>query len=100
MHTVQNKVAALKKKKKQTEKGKAEESWLVSSLCVQCVSEISHRKDLFYLFLLMIKVCPTLTFEAASKQTKPMLKSTVSPMRWLSMIQAYVLHCRIGEEDC
>lgn len=26
MHTVQNKVAALKKKKKQTEKGKAEES--------------------------------------------------------------------------
>lgn len=34
------------------------------------------------------------TFEAASKHTKPMLKSTVSPMRWLSMMQAYVLHCR------
>lgn len=33
------------------------------------------------------------TFEAASKHTKPMLKSTVSPMRWLSMMQAYVLHC-------
>lgn len=47
----------------------------------------------------MRKVCPTLTFEAASKQTKPMLKSTVSPMRWLSMIQAYVLHYRIREED-
>lgn len=38
----------------------------------------------------------TPTFEAASKHTKPMLKSTVSPMRWLSMIQAYVLHCRAG----
>lgn len=39
----------------------------------------------------------TPTFEAASKHTKPMLKSTVSPMRWLSMIQAYVLHCRVGK---
>lgn len=27
-------------------------------------------------------------FEAASKHTKPMLKSIVSPIRWLSMIQA------------
>lgn len=40
---------------------------------------------------------PTLTFDAASKQTKPMLKSTVSPMRWLSMMQAYVLHCRANQ---
>ena len=41
-----------------------------------------------------------LTLEAASKQTKPMLKSTVRPMRWLSMMQAYVLHCQTaGEQD-
>lgn len=42
----------------------------------------------------------TPTFEAASKHTKPMLKSTVSPMRWLSMMQAYVLHCRAGRVKC
>lgn len=35
---------------------------------------------------------PRLTLDAASKHTKPMLKSMVSPMRWLSMMQAYVLH--------
>lgn len=34
----------------------------------------------------------SLTFDAASKHTKPMLKSMVSPMRWLSTMQAYVLH--------
>lgn len=28
-----------------------------------------------------------------------MPKSTVSPIRWLSMIQAYVLHYRTGEQD-
>lgn len=46
-----------------------------------------------------MKYSQTLTFEAASKHTKPMLKSTVSPIRWLSMIQAYVLHCRMREQD-
>lgn len=36
----------------------------------------------------------TFTFVAASKHTKPMLKSMVSPIRWLSKTQAYVLHCK------
>lgn len=43
--------------------------------------------------------CHELAFEAASKHTNPMLKSTVSPMRWLSIMQAYVLHCRTARDD-
>ncbi len=67
--------------------------------CAKQLSETpTEEKDL--LFLLMLKQCPILTFEAASKQTKPMLKSTVSPMRWLSMMQAYVLHCKIQGKRC
>lgn len=47
----------------------------------------------------MTKHCPSLTFDAASKHTKPMPKSIVSPIRWLSIIQAYVLHCITRKED-
>lgn len=94
MHTVQNKLAAQKKKKG---------SWGVVisfiTLCAIQLFEITHWKNLFSILLLMIKDCPTLTFEAASKHTNPMLKSIVSPIRWLSIIQAYVLHYRKGEQD-
>lgn len=52
------------------------------------VSVFPDRWGRLFRFLARIEGRRAPTFDAASKQTKPMLKSTVSPIRWLSMMQA------------
>lgn len=52
------------------------------------VSVFSDRWGRLFRVLPRIEERRAPTFDAASKQTKPMLKSTVSPIRWLSMMQA------------
>jgi len=90
MHRVQNKLEATKKR----------QGTLRSHIYFH---HTMYNTDiwgvLFSRTVLITKGCPALTFEAASKHTKPMLKSIVSPIRWLSIIQAYVLHCKTAEHD-
>lgn len=69
----------------------------LTSMTAITIQPSAWTQLLFFCVLLDSRRRLAPTFEAASKHTKPMPKSTVSPMRWLSMMQAYVLHCGARE---